>query len=142
MRSVQHLRRLANFLRITLAARACVMHHHAPALWGLVIDIGSQYKCMRTPARCKDFHFFQDVMHGARQGVNPAHLFGTGLYGAAMGKHGLKSCANGTGTYHARPTRVYAGNIIFVRPACHEFFDICTLQGLIKCGFYIVRSAA
>ncbi len=121
---------------------AGVVHHESPALRGLVIDVGGNHMCTARPLRCEDVDLFQHMVNSAREGVHSSYMFRPHMYGPTMHKHGFKCGAYGPRAHQAASTRVNASDIVFIRPARHEFLEIALLQGLIEGGFDFVGCTA
>jgi hypothetical protein len=70
---VQRLGRIVRVVGLARAARAGVVRHHAPALRGLVIDVGGQHEGMARAFGGEHLDALQHVVHGAGQRLDLAH---------------------------------------------------------------------
>ena len=139
---MQYLGSLQMTRCILRCSRAGVVHYEAPALRGLVIDVGGNHMGAAWPLRRENVDLFQHMVDSARDGVHPSYVFRPHLHGATMRKHGFKCRADGTRTHQAAAAGVNAGYIVLIGPASHEFLEVTQLQGLVESSFDFVGCTA
>lgn len=139
---MQNQRALEVALRILWRSRTRMVHHQPPALWSLVIHISRNDMGGAGAVRREDFDLFKHMVHRTGQGVHPADVFGFDVDCTTVGKQGIKGGANRACATQPGSARMDAGNVIFVGPAAHEFFEIAPLQSFVKGGFDFVRCSA
>jgi hypothetical protein len=109
-------------------ARAGMVRHHAPALRGLVVDVGGHHPGLRAvPSGVSTAIELHQAVHALARESTACGRSGQGLYGA-IGKHGFEACADGARAPTRGPPGMHANDIVFVRPACHELVNVGRLQ--------------
>ena len=85
----------------------------------------------------QDINALAHTVHTAGQRLDLVHRFRPGS-NRTIGKHRVKSGANGTQAQQPGPTGVHAHDFFFIGPAGHELVQLSGLQGVIKRSLNII----
>jgi len=119
-----------------------MVHHHSPALRGLVVDVGSENIGGHGAFFGLNLYLFQNVVHCARQRIDTSDLLSPGLNATAVLEHRFKGSAYSAVSNDAWPTGVNTGDIVFVCPAAHQSVNVAGAQGFIERGFNFIGGSA
>ena len=137
---MQHHGLNANVVCIVGGTGAGVVGHHAPALRCFVKHVSGNDPGLLGALRGHDFNPLHQMVNGTGQGFDFVNALRIGL-DIAIGKHGLKRCADSARPDQARSTRVDAHNVLFNSPTAHEFLNVCGVQCLVERIFTVVCTA-
>lgn len=135
---MQNLWCLDVLIGILMGAGAGVMDHQPPALRGLVIHVSGDHVRTAGAVGRQDVNFLEYVMDSASQRIYSPYVLWPYMDGTAVRKHGFECSADSTSAAQSASTGMNASDIVFVRPASHEFFDIPQLQRFVKSGLHFI----
>ncbi len=137
---MKHLGFDADIHGVVGCARTGVVGHHAPALWGLVVDVGRQNKRWLGSLGCDHFDTLNQVVDGARQRFDFVDALWTGLH-TAIGEHRLKGRAYRPWPDQPGSAWMDAHDVIFFCPAPHQHVNVCVLERFVKVVFNVICGA-
>ena len=120
---------------------AGVVGHHTPTFGGLVVNVGRHDEGLVHAIRERYLQLFDHTVHGTGQRKHSVYLQRCGPHRTVV-EHGLEGSPNVNRTQEARSTRMHAHNILILRPAGHQLFNVTLLQRFVKRSFDVVGRAA
>ncbi len=125
--------------RCAQRTRTRMVNQQSPALRRFHVDVGCRHVSVGHAVVCRHFHTLHQAMHTALTDHRLPHMGRHRTHSSSLEQTGER-LSDGHGPHQSWPAWVHTHRLVLIGPTCHERFQICSLQGLVKGLFQIVHA--